>query len=159
MENVDNGIFLKSGIVVKEGGRFTYTFKGYGSNGVEGILEFRDVREEDEGVYTCLAYKAGITHTKTFTLKTGLYSLPLTLHRAGMISFLYFYLVYSFTHKNRAYKTEMKVKEISARLEYAIFRLANEYQVEQNKIVVNYSLISKYDREIGYRGNLMKLLL
>ena len=123
MENADNGIFLKSGVVIREGGRFTYTFKGYGSNGVEGILEFRDVREEDEGVYTCLAYKAGITDTKTFTLKTGLYSLPLTLHRTGMTSFLYFYLVYLFTHKNRAYKREMKLKKISARIDQTILVL------------------------------------
>ena len=40
------GIFLKSGVTIREGGRFTYTFKGYGSNGLEGNLEITDVTNQ-----------------------------------------------------------------------------------------------------------------
>ena len=72
MDNAEVGIFLKSGVSIREGGRFTYTFKGYGRNGLEGNLEITNVTEKDEGVFTCFAYKAGISDIKTFTLKTGL---------------------------------------------------------------------------------------
>ena len=65
-------IFLKSGVSIREGGRFTYTFKGYGKNGLEGNLEITNVTEEDEGLFTCLAFKAGNSDIETFTLKTGL---------------------------------------------------------------------------------------
>ena len=68
------GIFLKSGVPVREGGRFTYMFEQYGDKGIVGNLEIEGVVETDEGLFTCYAYKAGLTATKTFTLK-GLYYL------------------------------------------------------------------------------------
>ena len=72
MDIADVGIVLKSGVPVKEGGRFTYMFEDYGDEGLVGNLQIEGVVEADEGLFTCYAYKAGLTVTKTFTLQ-GLY--------------------------------------------------------------------------------------
>ena len=66
------GIFLKSGVPIREGGRFIYNFENLGRDGLVGSLEIADVMKEDEGIYTCYAFKAGNLALKTFMLKTGL---------------------------------------------------------------------------------------
>ena len=63
MENADVGSLLKSGSPVAESERVTYFY--------QGNLEISEVKKNDSGVYTCLAYKAGIVVTSKFVLKAG----------------------------------------------------------------------------------------
>ena len=70
MENAEVASFLKSGNPVAEGERVTYFSQGSG-NELYGNLEISEVKKEDLGVYTCVAYKAGIVVTREFVLKTG----------------------------------------------------------------------------------------
>ena len=70
MENAVVGSFLKSGNSVAESERVTYLFQGSG-NELYGNLEITEVKKNDSGVYTCVAYKAGIVVTRDFVLKTG----------------------------------------------------------------------------------------
>ena len=72
MDNTEVGIFLKSGVPIREEGRFMYNFENLGREGLVGSLEIADVMKEDEGIYTCYAFKAGNLALKTFMLKTGL---------------------------------------------------------------------------------------
>ena len=64
------GSFLKSGLPVPESERVTYFFQGSG-NELYGNLEISEVKNDDAGVYTCIAYKAGIVVTRKFALKAG----------------------------------------------------------------------------------------
>ena len=64
------GTFLKSGNPVAESERVTYLFQGSG-NELYGNLEISEVKKNDSGVYTCVAYRAGIVVTKEFVLKSG----------------------------------------------------------------------------------------
>ena len=64
------GTFLKSGNPVTENERVTYLFQGSG-NELYGNLEISQVKKDDSGVYTCVAYKAGIVVTREFVLKAG----------------------------------------------------------------------------------------
>ena len=64
------GTFLKSGNPVAESERVTYLFQGSG-NELYGNLEIAEVKKTDSGVYTCVAYRAGIVVTKEFVLKSG----------------------------------------------------------------------------------------
>ncbi|XP_074629314.1 uncharacterized protein LOC141886911 isoform X1 [Acropora palmata] len=68
MENAEVASFLKSGNPVAESERVTYFFQGSG-NELYGNLEISEVQEDDSGVYTCVAYKAGIVVTREFVLK------------------------------------------------------------------------------------------
>ncbi|XP_015772668.1 PREDICTED: neogenin-like isoform X2 [Acropora digitifera] len=68
MENAEVASFLKSGNPVAESERVTYFFQGSG-NKLYGNLEISEVKEDDSGVYTCVAYKAGIVVTREFVLK------------------------------------------------------------------------------------------
>ncbi|KAK2551046.1 hypothetical protein P5673_028103 [Acropora cervicornis] len=68
MENTIVGSFLKSGSPVAENERVTYLFQGSG-NELYGNLEISQVKKDDSGVYTCVAYKAGIVVTREFVLK------------------------------------------------------------------------------------------
>ena len=61
---------MKSGNPVAESERVTYFFQGSG-NKLYGNLEISEVKEDDSGVYTCVAYKAGIVVTREFVLKIG----------------------------------------------------------------------------------------
>ena len=70
MKNAIVGSFLKSGNPVAESERVTYLFQGSG-NELYGNLEITEVKKDDSGVYTCVAYKAGIVVTRDFVLKTG----------------------------------------------------------------------------------------
>ena len=70
MENTIVGSFLKSGSPVAENERVTYLFQGSG-NELYGNLEISQVKKDDSGVYTCVAYKAGIVVTREFVLKAG----------------------------------------------------------------------------------------
>ena len=70
MKNAIVGSFLKSGNPVAESERVTYLFQGSG-NELYGNLEITEVKKDDSGVYTCVAYKAGIVVTREFVLKTG----------------------------------------------------------------------------------------
>ena len=70
MENTIVGTFLKSGNPVAENERVTYLFQGSG-NELYGNLEISQVKKDDSGVYTCVAYKAGIVVTREFVLKAG----------------------------------------------------------------------------------------
>ena len=71
MENAELGTFLKSGRPVTEGERITYLFQG-SARGLNSSLEIVDVQRNDSGVYSCIAYNAGIIATREFVLKTGL---------------------------------------------------------------------------------------
>lgn len=73
MKHAEAGIFLKAGLAIREGGRFRYIFEDSGHDGLVAHLEITDVSKEDEGVFTCCAFRAGIITTKTLTFKTGLY--------------------------------------------------------------------------------------
>ena len=73
MKHAEAGIFLKAGLAIREGGRFRYIFEDSGHDGLVAHLEITDVSKEDEGVFTCCAFRAGIISTKTLTFKTGLY--------------------------------------------------------------------------------------
>ena len=64
------GTFLKSGLPVPESERVAYFFQGSG-NELYGNLEISGVKKDDAGVYTCIAYKAGIVVTRKFVLKVG----------------------------------------------------------------------------------------
>ena len=64
------GSFLKSGIPIAESERVTYSYQGSGNESY-GNLEISEVKKNDSGVYTCLAYKAGIVVTSKFVLKAG----------------------------------------------------------------------------------------
>ncbi|XP_044183148.1 hemicentin-1-like [Acropora millepora] len=68
MENTIVGSFLKSGNPVAESERVTFFFQGSG-NELHGNLEISEVKKDDSGVYTCVAYKAGIVVTREFVLK------------------------------------------------------------------------------------------
>ncbi|XP_015772671.1 PREDICTED: uncharacterized protein LOC107350925 [Acropora digitifera] len=68
MENTIVGTFLKSGNPVAENERVTFFFQGSG-NELYGNLEISQVKKDDSGVYTCVAYKAGIVVTWEFVLK------------------------------------------------------------------------------------------
>ena len=70
MENADLGTFLKSGNLVVESERLTYFFQASG-NKMYANLEISEVKEDDSGVYTCAAYKAGIVVTSKFVLNAG----------------------------------------------------------------------------------------
>lgn len=73
MKHAEAGIFLKAGLAIREGGRFRYIFEDSGHDGLVAHLEITDVSKEDEGVFTCCAFRAGIITTKTLTFETGLY--------------------------------------------------------------------------------------
>ncbi|XP_015772676.1 PREDICTED: uncharacterized protein LOC107350929 [Acropora digitifera] len=68
MENAEVASFLKSGHPVAESERVTYFFQGSG-NELYGNLKISELKEDDSGVYTCVAYKAGIEVTREFVLK------------------------------------------------------------------------------------------
>ena len=70
MKNTEVASFLKSGNPVAESERVTYFFQGSG-NELYGNLEISEVKEDDSGVYTCVAYKAGIVVTREFVLNIG----------------------------------------------------------------------------------------
>ena len=70
MENAGVGTFLKSGNPVVESERVTYVFQGSG-NKLYANLEISELKKDDSGVYTCVAYKAGIVVTREFVLKAG----------------------------------------------------------------------------------------
>ena len=70
MENTNVATFLKSGNPVAENERMTFFFQGSG-NELYGNLEISQVKKDDSGVYTCVAYKAGIVVTREFALKAG----------------------------------------------------------------------------------------
>ena len=70
MENTDEATFLKSGDPVDESKRVTYFYQGSG-NKLYCNLEISQVKKNDSGVYTCVAYRAGILVTRKFVLKTG----------------------------------------------------------------------------------------
>ena len=70
MENTDVATFLKSGDPVDESKRVTYFYQGSG-NKLYCNLEISQVKKNDSGVYTCVAYRAGIIVTRKFVLKTG----------------------------------------------------------------------------------------
>ena len=55
MKNAIVGSFLKSGNSVAERKRVTYLFQGSG-NDLYGNLEITEVKKDDSGVYTCVAY-------------------------------------------------------------------------------------------------------
>ncbi|XP_029188298.2 uncharacterized protein LOC114955599 [Acropora millepora] len=68
MENAIAASFLKSGDPVAESERVTFFFQGSG-NKLHGNLEISEEKKDDSGVYTCVAYKAGIVVTREFVLK------------------------------------------------------------------------------------------
>ena len=70
MENAEVASFLKSGNPVAESERVTYFFQGSG-NELYGNLKISGLKKDDSGVYTCVAYKAGIVVTREFVLKIG----------------------------------------------------------------------------------------
>ena len=70
MKNAIVESFLKSGNSVAERKRVTYLFQGSG-NDLYGNLEITEVKKDDSGVYTCVAYKDGIVVTREFLLKIG----------------------------------------------------------------------------------------
>ncbi|KAK2551069.1 hypothetical protein P5673_028132 [Acropora cervicornis] len=65
MENTDEATFLKSDDPVDESKRVTYFYQGSG-NKLYGNLEISEVKKNDSGVYTCVAYRAGIVATREF---------------------------------------------------------------------------------------------
>ncbi|KAL9958033.1 hypothetical protein ACROYT_G034998 [Oculina patagonica] len=71
MTNAEVAIFLKSGVAVNEGGRFRYIHEHSEPNGLVSSLEITNVTKDDEGNYTCWAYKNGIIASSMYTLKTG----------------------------------------------------------------------------------------
>ena len=73
MSNVQAAIFLKSGVAIREGGRFRYIHVHPAPNTLDSNLEITNVTEDDEGDYTCWAYKNGILTSATYMLKTGLW--------------------------------------------------------------------------------------
>ena len=48
-----------------ESERVKYVFQGSG-NKLYGSLEISEAKKDDSGVYTCVAYKAGIKATREF---------------------------------------------------------------------------------------------
>ena len=70
MENTDEATFLKSGNPAVESERVTYVFQG-SANKLYANLDISQVKKNDSGVYTCVAYRAGIVVTREFVLKTG----------------------------------------------------------------------------------------
>ncbi|XP_068696156.1 uncharacterized protein [Montipora foliosa] len=69
IENAELGTFLKFGRPVTEDERITYLFQG-SARGLNSSLEIGDVQRNDSGVYSCIAYNAGIIATREFVLKT-----------------------------------------------------------------------------------------
>ena len=73
MRNAQAAIFLKSGVAVKEGGRFKYIHEHSEPDRLVSNLEITNVTKDDEGNYTCWAYKNGILASTMYSLKTGWY--------------------------------------------------------------------------------------
>ena len=70
MKNAIVGSLLKSGNSVAESEGVTYLFQGSG-NELYGNLEISEVKKDDSGVNTCVAYNGGIVVTRQFLLKIG----------------------------------------------------------------------------------------
>lgn len=73
MKNVQVSIFLKSGVAVREGGRYKYIHVHSAHKRLDSYLEITNVTKDDEGNYSCFAYKNGILTSAKYTLKTGLW--------------------------------------------------------------------------------------
>ena len=72
MKNAQVSIFLKSGVAVREGGRYKYIHVHSTHKRLDSYLEITNVTRDDQGNYTCFAYKNGIMTSAKYTLKTGL---------------------------------------------------------------------------------------
>ena len=73
MKNAQVAIFVKSGIAVRERGRYEYNHVRSAHKRLDSNLQITNVTEDDEGNYTCFAYKNGILASAKYTLKTGLW--------------------------------------------------------------------------------------
>lgn len=73
MKNAQVSIFLKSGVAVTEGGRYKYIHVHSTHKRLDSYLEITNVTRDDQGNYTCFAYKNGIMTSAKYTLKTGLW--------------------------------------------------------------------------------------
>lgn len=73
MKNAQVAVSLKSGVAVREGGRYKYIHVHSVHHRLDSNLEITNTTKDDEGNYTCLAYKNGVLTSAAYTLKTGLW--------------------------------------------------------------------------------------
>ena len=73
MLHVDDSMWQRDGKGLSSSGRYDIRKEdAFGKHGMNLYLRITNVTKNDEGLYTCLGLKNGITANKTFYLKTGL---------------------------------------------------------------------------------------
>jgi len=60
IKNAQAAIFVKSGVAVREGGRYKYIHVTFRHKRLDSNLEITNITKDDEGNYTCYAYNNGI---------------------------------------------------------------------------------------------------